>query len=621
MVGWDSAGPPGALAPVAPDRRAQVEGKRADQFGVSSKRFRQPARRLWRSLGPALLVFVVGAGVAGATATLLARAEHSAADAALTALTRDTATEVGAEALRYVEALQDLAAEIAEQDEITPASLTTVTSWVRHKRLPGTGAVLFTAASGAIQYENVINPPAGGTADHRTGADRTAASGPQAAVAMATARDTGQVTASTTLNPTGPVALILVGPVHAGPLAQPAGSFRGWVLMTVRSGQFLTDAMVHATRGIAHVTLAEATDLANPVAQIRATDTAGTPGTATAHGSELTRRVDLTVADRTWRLTVTAPQPLINGATAYSDEAALAGGLVIAVLLSWVFWLATTARQRATTQVEQATAALRADIARRKSIEAQLRDRESELAGFVAVAAHDLRTPLTNVAAYADLLAEIAAEDLDATCLGFVQRIGSGVRRMTKLIDDLLDFTTANNARLRTAPVNLRVLVSEVIAEHTTHLGQTRPNIDVGTLPVLHGDPETLRRLLDNLIGNAIKYVRHGDTAKITIGASHVADGWRIEIADRGIGIPSDQQVAVFTAFHRDRAAEGYPGTGLGLAICKRIVDRHGGHIGVEENPGGGSRFWFTLPEPAPADRRATAATGGHAPEATITAS
>jgi signal transduction histidine kinase len=227
----------------------------------------------------------------------------------------------------------------------------------------------------------------------------------------------------------------------------------------------------------------------------------------------------------------------------------------------------------------------------------------------VAVAA-DLKTPLTNVAAYADLLAEVASEDLDATCLGFVDRIAVGTRRMTRLIDDLLDFATADNAQLRPEQVDLNGMVTEVIADHTVHLGDERPNVDVGPLPTVTGDPAPLRRLLDNLIGNAIKYVRHGDTAQISVGARREPDGWRIEIADRGIGIPSEQRQAVFAAFHRDRAAEGYPGTGLGLAICKRIVERHGGHIGVEGNPGGGSRFWFTLPA-APPDHPQTAADPG----------
>jgi hypothetical protein len=106
-----------------------------------------------------------------------------------------------------------------------------------------------------------------------------------------------------------------------------------------------------------------------------------------------------------------------------------------------------------------------------------------------------------------------------------------------------------------------------------------------------------LRHVLDNLIGNAVKYVRPAAPARVGITATPAGPGWtRIEVADRGIGIPDAEKPAVFERFHRAHAAAGYAGTGLGLAICKRIVERHGGEIGVDDNPGGGTRFHFTLP-------------------------
>jgi signal transduction histidine kinase len=109
-----------------------------------------------------------------------------------------------------------------------------------------------------------------------------------------------------------------------------------------------------------------------------------------------------------------------------------------------------------------------------------------------------------------------------------------------------------------------------------------------------------LRHVLDNLIGNALKYVPPGRPARIDVTASDAAEGWvRVEVADRGIGIPDGDKPDVFDSFHRSRTAAAYAGTGLGLAICRRIVERHGGAIGVADNPGGGTRIHFTLPQAA----------------------
>jgi len=105
-----------------------------------------------------------------------------------------------------------------------------------------------------------------------------------------------------------------------------------------------------------------------------------------------------------------------------------------------------------------------------------------------------------------------------------------------------------------------------------------------------------LRHVLDNLIGNALKYVRPGSRARVDVTATRAPDGVRVEVADRGIGIAEADKPEVFETFHRSTAAAGYAGTGLGLAICKRIVQRHGGEIGVADNQGGGTRFFFTLP-------------------------
>jgi signal transduction histidine kinase len=169
---------------------------------------------------------------------------------------------------------------------------------------------------------------------------------------------------------------------------------------------------------------------------------------------------------------------------------------------------------------------------------------------------------------------------------------------MCQLIDDLLAYATARDAPLRLEPVDLREVVDQVVHERTAHLRADRtPSIEAGPLPTVHADPAMIRQMMDNLIGNAIKYTRDSEPAQVRITADRIDAAWaEIQIADRGIGIPADQRAAVFESFARAHPGQAYAGTGLGLAICRRVVDRHGGSISVDDNPLGGTRFHIVLP-------------------------
>ena len=197
------------------------------------------------------------------------------------------------------------------------------------------------------------------------------------------------------------------------------------------------------------------------------------------------------------------------------------------------------------------------DITDRKAAEArldamiaELRDREADLRAFAGVAAHDLKSPLTAVAGFAELLEDSLVAGADPAALRpTAARIVAGVGRMGRLIDDLLAYATARDGQLHQEPVDLTGLVREVITERTAHLrGGTEdgraalfPDIYTGPLPVTLADPAMVRQLLDNLIGNALKYTLPGQPARIDISAHARSgdEGWvRVEIADRGIGIP-----------------------------------------------------------------------------------
>jgi signal transduction histidine kinase len=222
-------------------------------------------------------------------------------------------------------------------------------------------------------------------------------------------------------------------------------------------------------------------------------------------------------------------------------------------------------------------------------------DREAELHALLAMAAHDLKNPLTSVAAHVEMMRADYVAVLGAEFARDLAAIERGLRRMTRLTEDLLDYARAGHT-LDLAPTALHEMVAEVIADHVA--GGDPPEVTVaGTLPEVLADAGLLRHVVDNLIGNAIKYSWPGLTPQVEVGARARPDGTvLVEVADRGIGVPAADRPRVFDAFRRGANSGGCTGTGLGLAICRRIVECHGGRIGVGENPGGGSRFWFTVP-------------------------
>ncbi|MGI5239430.1 PAS domain S-box protein [Dactylosporangium sp. CA-139066] len=230
-----------------------------------------------------------------------------------------------------------------------------------------------------------------------------------------------------------------------------------------------------------------------------------------------------------------------------------------------------------------------------------LRDREAELAGFAGVVAHDLKNPLTGIIGFAEMAADLLHDSPPGAAMAarYVTRVKENAQHMDQLIDDLLAFATARDAPLRPAWADLGAMVAHIVMVRTGHLaGPDRPDIVAGDLPTVWADAGMLRQVLDNLIGNAVKYTRPGSRAQVSVTAEHTAGVARISVADHGIGIPADQRQKVLSQFHRAHTGEGYAGTGLGLAICQRVIERHGGTIDIAENPGGGTVVTVTLPQP-----------------------
>lgn len=217
-----------------------------------------------------------------------------------------------------------------------------------------------------------------------------------------------------------------------------------------------------------------------------------------------------------------------------------------------------------------------------------------ELAAFAGVVAHDLRNPLAAI----DGWTEMIADELDAGALDvqlareFVSRVRSSSRRMRELIRDLLAHATSSARDLEVRRVDVTALVTEVAAaRHAEGLVTAEP------VPPVLADAVLVRQVLDNLIGNALKYVAPGEEPKVSVtGRRGDARLVTVEVRDNGIGIPEADRHRIFEEFHRAHYRE-YEGSGLGLSIVRRIVNRHGGTIEAVPNPAGqGSVFRFTLP-------------------------
>jgi signal transduction histidine kinase len=244
----------------------------------------------------------------------------------------------------------------------------------------------------------------------------------------------------------------------------------------------------------------------------------------------------------------------------------------------------------------QAEAAIRAANAELGRQAEDLARSNAELQQFAYVASHDLQEPLRMVSSYTQLIVKRYGGQLDTDAKEFMEFIVDGAARMKRLIEDLLAYSrvgtrgqgfqlTECEAALKKALINLR---GSIEASGAT--------VTYGRLPILNADGSQLTQLFQNLIGNAIKF-KDADLPHIHVSADESEDAWVLKIKDNGIGIDPQYFERIFILFQRLHGKAEYPGTGIGLAICKKIMDRHGGRIWVESEPGHGSTFCCSLPK------------------------
>ncbi len=239
------------------------------------------------------------------------------------------------------------------------------------------------------------------------------------------------------------------------------------------------------------------------------------------------------------------------------------------------------------------TARRDAELALKRVVE-ELRAANEELDRFAGVAAHDLSDPLRTISGFAELLERA---DLPPTERGYASHIRSSSLRLTRMLRDLLTYARAGKAMAESEPVDLAEAVGHVLDDLAGPISERGADVRAD---VRHGAsvlavPGDVRIVLQNLVSNAVKFADDEHPA-VTIEAEPAEGAWRVTVADNGAGVPEAERERIFGAFERARHGRDRVGYGLGLAICQRLVDRHGGRIGLDPDGSHGARFWFSLP-------------------------
>ena len=235
------------------------------------------------------------------------------------------------------------------------------------------------------------------------------------------------------------------------------------------------------------------------------------------------------------------------------------------------------------------------------SLNATLRQSNEELERFAYVCSHDMQEPVRMMNTYAGFLAEDAAGRLDDGTLQYVRYIRENAVRMQKMIRDILTFSRVGREELKLETVDSQKILDEVLREVADIIQAKGATVSSGALPAIEASPTLLRVVLQNLIGNALKFQDGSRAPEIHVTARRAgtrgAPMWRFDVKDNGIGIDAAFSERIFTMFQRLHRSEDYPGTGIGLATCRKFIRLCGGDIVFSSTPGAGTTFTFTLPD------------------------
>lgn len=259
---------------------------------------------------------------------------------------------------------------------------------------------------------------------------------------------------------------------------------------------------------------------------------------------------------------------------------------------------------RAVTLVSAVNAALRArrrqyqlrdNFAERERLMRELKRSNDELAQFAHVVSHDLQAPIRMVKTFSELLARRYKGQLDTTADQFIGTIQDGADTMAALVRTLLNYASVGQDAMVLTEVGLASVVDAVVTTLKPTIEEFRAEVSYGDLPTVEGDRVLLQQLVQNLVGNALKYRDPKVITRVCISAEQAGAEWIVSVKDNGLGIDPQHHARIFLPLKRLHGGE-IPGTGMGLAVCRKIVERHGGRIWVESELGSGATFYFTLP-------------------------
>ena len=245
-----------------------------------------------------------------------------------------------------------------------------------------------------------------------------------------------------------------------------------------------------------------------------------------------------------------------------------------------------------TAEVRQLNAELERRVEERTG---ELRRSNEELQQFAYVASHDLQEPLRMVTSYVQLLAQRYQGQLDSEAQEFIGYAVEGAQRMKALIDDLLAYSRVNIRERLVVPTDSGAVLQQTLQNLHIQIAESGATVTADPLPTVSTDRMQLGLLWQNLLSNALKF-RGQEPPRVHVSARRQGNEWVFSVRDNGIGMEPRHTERIFQMFQRLHTRQEYPGTGIGLAICKKIVERHGGRIWVESEPGQGTTFFFTLP-------------------------
>ena len=254
-----------------------------------------------------------------------------------------------------------------------------------------------------------------------------------------------------------------------------------------------------------------------------------------------------------------------------------------------------------TSELEQANVRLQQEIDVRKRTEQELGRSNRELEQFAYIASHDLQEPLRKVQAFGDILVHSYRDALGEEGRDYLQRMESACKRMRVLIEDLLTYSRVTRTAKPFVEVDLAKVVHEVVADLETRIRQSGGQVVVGDLPRIDGEPVQMHQLLQNLIGNALKFHAANVNPLVTVLGRVFWDAANVQqveiiVRDNGIGFDEKYLDRIFAPFQRLHGRGDYEGTGIGLAICRKIAERHSGTITARSTPGQGTTFIVILP-------------------------